>query len=664
MVAKGSPMRIFPVALAGLILAPAISSSHAAEQDTGHAVELIRLFFAEHSRRFGRSEEPLLNDAAAARRFLVDGLAHDGLQGALQFDPVYDAQDADIANLSIRPDPNTPILRGAAQVRVDFTNFGAKRSFLYTLVRAADGTWQIGDIVSETNNWSLSDLLQDNGFDIRSDPATEVTLFDPVASQEASAALARQPTDAGSGTEVVPGMEEGDLPGDGLAEGGSDLLFLLDGSGSMWGQIDGVAKITTAKRALSGLIGDLAPDTNVGLMAYGHRREGDCTDTEILYPVSSYDTALLAPVIDAITPRGKTPIASALRMAADAIPQSDRPANVLLISDGLETCGGDPCAAAGELAERGIDTRVHVVGFDLTEQENAALQCIAENGGGNYYAANDADGLVDAINRAVADANEPAAPAEPESAPEPAPEPSRQTIFEESFDGPDLEAAWQVVNATDRLAAFTGDGALFISALGGKTTYDNPDAMNRYLLDRELPDGDFDMTLDFNLFRQSGREMVWLALHEDAGNQIGAMAWTWTQGCGTYLNLSLIRLSGKSGAKPEKAQFEDKLFSGPLLDNICSKEPRRHADAVLAALETEGATLRLKRRGREVTAAIELQLPELGDRPAGPFVHETEPMTVLRLSGSPSLLAGQWNKAGSRESHFALRNFSIEAVAE
>lgn len=106
---------------------------------------------------------------------------------------------------------------------------------------------------------------------------------------------------------MVPGMEEGDLPGNGLSSEGSDLLFVLDGSGSMWGQVDGVAKITTAKQALTGLIGDLPAQTNVGLMAYGHRREGDCGDTEILYPVSNFDTERLKPVIDAITPRGKTP---------------------------------------------------------------------------------------------------------------------------------------------------------------------------------------------------------------------------------------------------------------------------------------------------------------------------------------------------------------------
>lgn len=148
--------------------------AEAAEIDD--AVEVVRMFFAEHSRRFNNNEEPLLNDGKASRRFLVDGLAHDDLQGALMFDPVYGGQDADIANLNIAPDADAPILRGAAQIHVTFTNMGAPRNFIYTLIEAPDGTWQINDIYSEDDNWSLSELVQGQGFEIRSDPVMEATL--------------------------------------------------------------------------------------------------------------------------------------------------------------------------------------------------------------------------------------------------------------------------------------------------------------------------------------------------------------------------------------------------------------------------------------------------------------------------------------------------------
>jgi len=629
--------------------------SHAQDADLGTAEDLVRLFFAEHSSRFNDGGTPLLNDVPAAKEFLVDGLVQPELQSLLQFDPVYDAQDARISDLNIGRDPDVPLLRGAAQIRVTFTNFGAPISHVYTLVTVPDGSWQISDIYSETNNWSLADLLQSSGVDIRSDSGTEVTL--QASGQQTQVAEGGQ---AGS-NDIVPGMEQGDLPGNGLSPEGSDLLFVLDGSGSMWGQVDGVAKITTAKQALKGLVGDLPPETNVGLMAYGHRREGDCGDTEILYPVSNFDTDLLKPVIEAVTPRGKTPIAAALQQAASAMPASDRPANVLLISDGLETCGGDPCAAAKALAEKGINTRVHVVGFDLTQEENEALQCIADNGGGNYYAANDAESFTEAVKQAVAVTGETVAPPAPSPTPNPEEAPASAVVFEENFNGPELAESWQVLQPADRLTQFTGNGTLFVSALEGETIYDNPKALNRLVLDEALPDGDFDLSLKFKLHQQSGRESVMLSLLEDPNNQLVAMAWVWTKGCGSYLNLSLVRVSGEPEGKPDKSHFDVNLFDKQIVKRLCDKAGRVYGDLVLESLSTEGTVLRLKRRGRSVSAALELDLPAAEGQDGGAYVHETDPVTVLRLAGKPSVLAGQWSKAKPAESHFEYDRYAIEA---
>lgn len=644
----------FAFALAGAF------PSHAQQADNDAAVGMVRLFFAEHSRRFNDGSTPLLNDVPVAKQFLIDALVQEELQGLLQFDPVYDAQDAKISDLSIKPDPEVPILRGAAQVRVSFRNFGTPTNHIYTLVTVEDGSWQISDIYSETNNWSLADLLQTSGLNIRSQSGSEITLQVNAPEGESHTPVSQIGQSADEA--IVPGMEQGDLPGDGLSANGSDLLFILDGSGSMWGQIDGVSKIVTAKEALAGLVGDLPPETNVGLMAYGHRREGDCGDTEILYPVSNFDTERLKPVIEAITPRGKTPIAAALQHAATAMPASNRPANVLLISDGLETCGGDPCAAAKALGDMGIDTRVHVVGFDLTQEENEALRCIAENGGGNYYAANDAESFSDAVNQAVADTGNRREPTAPAPDPEVVPAPS--VVFEENFDGPALADTWKWLNAADRLVQFTGDGTLFVSALEGETTYDNENALNRLVLEEALPEGDFDLSLEFRLHVQSGRESVMLSLFEDPHNQIVAMAWIWTKGCGSYLNLSLVRVSGDPEGKPEESRFDVNLFDKKIVKRLCDKAGRAYGRKVLETLSTDGAVLRLKRRGRAISAAIEMDLPASEKQDGGHYVYETDPITVLRLAGKPSVLGGQWSKAKPKESHFEFDRFAIETVTQ
>jgi hypothetical protein len=235
-------------------------------------------------------------------------------------------------------------------------------------------------------------------------------------------------------------------------------------------------------------------------------------------------------------------------------------------------------------------------------------------------------------------------------------------VFEENFDGPELADSWQTLNPADRLTQFTGNGTLFVSALDGETIYDNRNALNRLVLDEALPDGDFDISLKFKLHQQSGRESVMVSLLEDPNNQLVAMAWVWTKGCGSYLNLSLVRVSGDPEGKPDKSRFDVNLFDKQIVKRLCDKVGRAYGDQVLESLATEGAVLKLKRRGRSVSAALELELPAAEGHEGGAYVHETDPVTVLRLSGKPSVLAGQWSKAKPAESHFEFDRFAIEAV--
>jgi len=62
----------------------------------------------------------------------------------------------------------------------------------------------------------------------------------------------------------------------------SNAMLVLDGSGSMWGQIEGHSKIVIARDVIDELLQDLSDDVHLGLAAYGHRRKGDCGDVEVL----------------------------------------------------------------------------------------------------------------------------------------------------------------------------------------------------------------------------------------------------------------------------------------------------------------------------------------------------------------------------------------------
>ncbi|WP_370334462.1 VWA domain-containing protein [Parvularcula marina] len=178
-------------------------------------------------------------------------------------------------------------------------------------------------------------------------------------------------------------------------------ILILDGSGSMWGQIEGEAKITIAKSVLAELLAELPEERQLGLMAYGHRREGDCTDIEQLAEIGSAHEAIAAQV-QKLSPKGKTPMAESIRQAADILEYQERKATVILVSDGIETCDPDPCGAAAELEQNGYDFTVNVIGFDVTEEnDQAQLKCLAENTGGTFYSAADAGELGEALEEAV-----------------------------------------------------------------------------------------------------------------------------------------------------------------------------------------------------------------------------------------------------------------------
>ncbi|WP_424943154.1 vWA domain-containing protein [Aliiroseovarius crassostreae] len=180
-----------------------------------------------------------------------------------------------------------------------------------------------------------------------------------------------------------------------------DLMVVFDASGSMWGQVGGTAKIEIARDVFSDMSADWASSgQSVGLIAYGHRRKGDCSDIELVAPPSAAAAASLADVVNGLTPRGKTPLSQAVRMAAEELKFTENAATVVLLSDGKETCDLDPCAVGAELERLGVNFTAHVIGFDIRDAaDKAQLQCLAENTGGTYVDARDAATLSDAFTQ-------------------------------------------------------------------------------------------------------------------------------------------------------------------------------------------------------------------------------------------------------------------------
>lgn len=173
-------------------------------------------------------------------------------------------------------------------------------------------------------------------------------------------------------------------------------MVVLDASGSMWGQVDGRTKIEIARDAVKGLFHDwdAAGNIDAGLIAYGHRREGDCGDIELISDIGPVNGNATARLLERITPKGKTPLSAAVLQAAEAMRYEEEAATVILVSDGIENCGADPCEVGRQLEETGVDFTAHVIGFDVAaESDRAQLRCLAENTGGVFTTASNADEL-------------------------------------------------------------------------------------------------------------------------------------------------------------------------------------------------------------------------------------------------------------------------------
>nr|WP_309504026.1 VWA domain-containing protein [uncultured Roseovarius sp.] len=181
-----------------------------------------------------------------------------------------------------------------------------------------------------------------------------------------------------------------------------DVVIVYDASGSMWGEIDGTSKIEIARDVMADLVNGWDTGTDLGLVAYGYRRQGDCSDIETLIVPGPLGRASFISTVNAIRPVGKTPLTGAVRQAAELLSYRDNPATVVLISDGVETCNADPCALSAELERQGVNFTAHVVGFDLEDEAHAGLSCIAKNTGGVFVPAGNADELHAALDHVQA----------------------------------------------------------------------------------------------------------------------------------------------------------------------------------------------------------------------------------------------------------------------
>jgi hypothetical protein len=267
------------------------------------------------------------------------------------------------------------------------------------------------------------------------------------------------------------------LCGSGFAQSAhaqSNILFIFDASGSMKTAVGSDTRIGIAKKAMHKMLTDMPKDFHLGLMMYGHRRAADCTDLELVSPIGADDAAAIDKTIQAVQPKGETPIAVALRQAARSFSILKGQNNsIVLVTDGIEECKGDPCAAANEIKASGIGLKVDIVGFTLTDAQRKAIQCVPDATGGQYFEARDLPSLDKALGdirqrtaQATPPAPQPAGPPPP-AAPSPPPENNLLSTANggQLISAPDVSWGGAITGNDKDMVRFSGCGGMPFDAI-------------------------------------------------------------------------------------------------------------------------------------------------------------------------------------------------------
>lgn len=187
-----------------------------------------------------------------------------------------------------------------------------------------------------------------------------------------------------------------------------DAMLVFDASGSMTStdtDTDGLKRIDRVRAALRRVVPAVAPTRRLGLVTYGPGPADICENVKLEFaPLANAAERIMA-VVDALRPDGRTPLTRAVRKAAEVLDYQRRPAVIVLLTDGEETCGGATCALARMLKQQAAALTVHVISYRIKESLGTdgifEARCLADENGGLYISAETTDELIAALKKTL-----------------------------------------------------------------------------------------------------------------------------------------------------------------------------------------------------------------------------------------------------------------------
>ncbi len=177
-------------------------------------------------------------------------------------------------------------------------------------------------------------------------------------------------------------------PADPNAPPAKRAVVVLDSSAAMLAPLERFKKYYLVRKNLQSALSAPPTGVDIGLVAYGHRRRAACDDVEVLQPVGPFDVRTFFRGLTSVRPKGVSPVAEGLRLAASALGEGGgKGGKILLVAGAPDSCESDPCATAAELAAADPALSIDVVWLADPDADLAQPQCIAKAGRGKLSTA-------------------------------------------------------------------------------------------------------------------------------------------------------------------------------------------------------------------------------------------------------------------------------------